>query len=297
MRAIASLLLLALGLLVNPARAVTVIDDAGNEITLEQPAQRIISLAPSLTELAYAAGAGDKLVGVIEYSDYPPAAQALPRVGRYDLLDTETIVAMQPDLVLAWLTGNPRTTVARLRELGLTVYIAEPKELESIPSHLQRLGALAGTDAAASAAIADFASTLADLRSRYSDLEPVRTFYQVWNGPVITAGGNELINDIITLCGGDNVFADLSLVAPKVSTEAVLTTLPQAIFGSGADAERPDWLDDWQDWPVLPAVALGNVFHIPPALVQRHTPRALQGAAMMCEQLQTARGRLGQVAN
>ena len=157
---------------------------------------------------------------------------------------------------------------------------------------MRRIGELVGSGDRAEAAITDFTDTLADLESRYSGLAPVRTFYQIWNGPLITAGGNELINDIITLCGGENVFADLQLMAPKVSTEAVLVELPEAIIASGADDGRPAWLDDWYNWPVLPAVAQGNLFHIPPALVQRHTPRALQGAQMMCEQLDQARNSL-----
>lgn len=286
------LMSVAIFALSSQSHAAAVIDDAGHEVVLDAPAQRIVSLAPSLTELVYAIGAGNKLVGAIEYSDYPEAALELPRVGRHDLVDMETILALQPDLVLAWLTGNPRATVERLRELGLTVYIAEPKRLDSIPSHMRRIGELVGSGDRAEAAITDFSDTLADLESRYSGLAPVRTFYQIWNGPLITAGGNELINDIITLCGGENVFADLQLMAPKVSSEAVLVELPEAIIASGADDGRPAWLDDWYNWPVLPAVAQGNLFHIPPALVQRHTPRALQGAQMMCEQLDQARNSL-----
>lgn len=273
------------------AQPVEVVDDTGTVIRLAEPARRIVSLAPSLTELSFAAGAGDKLVGVIEYSDFPAEALEIPRVGRYDLLDMERILSMEPDLVLAWLTGNPRATVTRLRELGLTVYIAEPRNLDSISAQLRRIARLAGTEASATPVIEEFEGELARLQNRYQNAEPVSTFYQVWNDPLISVGGNELINDIISLCGGRNVFADLNRVAPKVSLEAVLAREPQAIIGSGADAGRPDWLDDWKGWPTLPAVASGHVFHIPPDLVQRHTLRALHGARLMCEQLQQVRAR------
>jgi len=271
--------------------AVEVVDDAGVAIALEQPADRIISLAPSLTELLYAAGAGDKLVGVVEYSDFPDAANRIPRIGRHDSLDMERILALQPDLIVAWQTGNPRASINRLKELGFAVYSAEPKRLEDIPGHIARLAELAGTEATAADAVAGFEATLADLKSRYQDKAPVRTFYQVWNVPLITAGGNELINDIINLCGGANVFADLQLMAPKVSIEAVLQRNPQAIVASGMDIERPEWLDDWSNWPELPAVGNGNLFFVPPDLLQRHTPRALEGAALLCRQLDTARSR------
>ena len=136
--------------------AIEVRDDEGSLVQLDASAQRIISLAPSLTELLYAAGAGDKLVGVVEYSDYPVAAQALPIIGRHDLLDMEKILQLQPDLIIAWQTGNPRASVNRLRELGLTVYIAEPKRLESITSHIRRLAILAGTEQVAAGVIDDF---------------------------------------------------------------------------------------------------------------------------------------------
>lgn len=280
------LLLLLLG---NPGLAATVVDDAGQQVSLPQAAQRIVSLAPSLTEMLFSAGAGDKLVGVVEYSDFPAQALDLPRIGRHDLLDMERILQLQPDLVVAWQSGNPRASINRLRELGLTVYIAEPRSLQAIPSHIRRLAILAGTEADAAPLIADFESELSALENRYSDKEPVNTFYQVWNAPLITAGGNELINDIITLCGGHNVFSDISLVAPKVSVEAVLLRNPQAIVASGMDVERPEWLDEWQSWPDLAATRAGNLFFIPPDLLQRHTLRAIQGAQQMCRYLDQAR--------
>ncbi|PCI74469.1 MAG: cobalamin-binding protein [SAR86 cluster bacterium] len=272
--------------------SIEVRDDEGSLVHLDKHAERIISLAPSLTELLYAAGAGDKLVGVVEYSDYPDAAKALPIIGRYDMLDMEKILQLQPDLVVAWQTGNPRASVNRLRELGLTVYIAEPKRLESIPSHLGRLATLAGTETVAALVIDEFETKLATLSENYRTKTPVRTFYQVWNRPLISAGGNELINDIIELCGGVNIFADIELVAPKVSTESVLTRNPQAIVASGMDIERPEWLDEWLKWEQLSAVSTSSLFFVPPELLQRHTPRALIGATRMCEQLDQARAKL-----
>lgn len=277
---------------VSDSLAVAATDDEGLVVQLAKPAQRIISLAPSLTELIYAAGAGAKLVGVIEYSDYPEAAKALPRVGRHDMLDMERILSLRPDLVVAWQSGNPRASVRRLRELGLTVYIAEPKHLESIPSHIERLAILAGTESIARPAIEDFRARLAALVNQYSNKVAISTFYQVWDKPLISAGGNELINDIISLCGGKNIFSDISLVAPKVSKEAVLVRDPLVIIASGVDIERPQWLDDWKNWPAVRAVANNNLFFVPPDLVQRHTPRALQGAEILCAQIDQARSTL-----
>ncbi len=268
---------------------VAVRDDEGTLITLRTPAQRIISLAPSLTELIYAAGAFEKLIGVAEYSDFPPAATELPIVGRFDILDIERIVQLNPDLVVAWQSGNPRSSVNRLRKLGLPVYIAEPKSLASIPFHIERLALLAGTKLRAEETINGFRQKLEALHDLFSDRKPVTTFYQVWDVPLITAGGNELIDDIISLCGGRNVFANIEKIAPKVSREAVLERNPEVIIASGMDIERPEWLDDWLRWPSINAVANNNLFFVPPELVQRHTPRALLGATQICSQLDQAR--------
>ncbi len=271
------------------AHAAEAYDDEGNLVSLPAPAMRIISLAPSLTEILYAAGAGKKIVGVVEFSDYPPEAKSLPVVGRYDSLDLETLLALQPDLIIAWQSGNPRAAINRLRELGLTIYVAEPQNLDTVASHLDRIGALAGTSAVASEASANFRRQLQGLRTRYSRREPVRTFYQVWNRPLITAGGQELINDIISLCGGTNIFRELSRVAPKVSVESVLSRDPQLIVASGMDQERPEWLDSWREWTELSAVRDGKLFFIPPDLMQRHTPRALEGAQRLCAQIESVR--------
>ena len=268
---------------------VEVYDDEGTQITLAIPAQRIVSLAPSLTELIYSAGAGENLVGVVEHSDFPAAAKALPIVGRFDLLDIERILELDPDLVVAWQTGNPRSSVYQLRQLGLTVYVAEPKSLAAIPSHIERLAVLAGKELNDLKVIYDFRQKLEVLDSKYRHQSPVTIFYQVWDRPLITAGGNELINDIIRLCGGRNVFANIRRVAPKVSREAVLKRNPEVIIASGIDIERPEWLDDWLRWPSLKAVANKNLFFVPPDLLQRHTPRALLGAAQICDQLDQAR--------
>ncbi|MBT8148129.1 MAG: cobalamin-binding protein [Gammaproteobacteria bacterium] len=273
-----------------PASAsIEVVDDNGARVRLEQPAARIVSLAPSLTEMLFAIGAGDKVVGVVEYSDFPPAAASLPIVGRHDLLNLEAILALQPDLIVSWKTGNPANAVQRLQQLGLTVYVAEPSELNSIAEHLEKLALLAGAGEPAQTVIGDLTTALEQLRETYSSKTSVRVFYQVWDSPLITAGGNELINDMITLCGGHNIFADLSLMAPKVSIESVLVRNPQVIIASGMDIARPEWLDRWENWPQLEAVSGGHLYFIPPDLVQRHTPRALLGATQMCEQIDRAR--------
>lgn len=273
------------------ASTVLIRDDSGADLSLAQPARRIVSLAPHLTELLFEAGAGSKVVGVVSYSDFPEAAKSLPQVGSYNNVDLEALIALKPDLVVAWKSGNRDAHLDRLAALGIPVYVNEPRNLDDVARALESLGTLAGTDTIARAAAEQYRTRLQGLRTRYSGLSPVRTFYQVWDRPLMTINGEHLIGDVIRLCGGENVFAALPQLAPTVSVEAVLAANPEAIVASGMGDERPEWLDQWRRWPSLAAVARNNLFFIPPTLIQRHTPRILDGAARLCEQLDNARQR------
>lgn len=284
--------LLALLLPAPPARAdIAVQDDTGREVRLKAPARRIVSLAPHATENLYAAGAGERLVAAVDYSDYPEAARRLPRVGGYSRIDLEAVLALKPDLVVAWQSGNPPAQVEKLRSFGLPVFMTQPNRMEDVAGQIERLGRLAGTDAAARATAEAFRARLAALREANAGKPPVRVFYQVWKTPLTTIGGPQIISSAIRLCGGDNIFGHLEQLAPTVSLEAVLAADPEAIVASGMDESRPQWLDDWLKWPRLTAVKRGNLFHVPPELLQRHTPRLLSGAERLCAHLDEARRR------
>lgn len=270
---------------------IRVTDDAGRSVVLPQPARRIVSLAPHVTELLYAAGAGAQVVGAVSYSDYPEAAKALPRVGGYSSVDLEAVAALKPDLVIAWKSGNRNAHLDRLTALGVPVYVNEPRHLDDVATSLRALGQLAGTSAAAEQAATRFAQRRDELRGRYAQRPRVRMFYQIWNQPLMTVNGEHLISDMIRLCGGDNVFATLPQLAPNIGVEAVLAANPEVIVASGMGESRPEWLDQWKRWPALAANAAGNLFFIPPEIVQRHTPRILDGAQRLCEQLEEARAK------
>ncbi|WP_415247457.1 cobalamin-binding protein [Thauera sp.] len=269
--------------------SVETVDDIGTVIRLERPAQRIVSLAPHITELLFAAGAGPRVVGVVAYSDFPPEAKSLPQVGGYTQVNLEAVAALRPDLVVAWSSGNRDTHLDRLRALGIPVFINEPRNLDDVALSLEKLGRLAGTEATATAAARAFRIRHAILAARYRDRPPVSTFYQVWNEPMVTINDEHLIADVIRLCGGRNVFGSLAALAPKVGIEAVLAANPEAIVASGMGEARPDWLDQWKRWPDLAANINGHLFFVPPDLLQRHTPRILDGATRLCEQLESVR--------
>ncbi|MDD5248728.1 MAG: cobalamin-binding protein [Rhodocyclaceae bacterium] len=280
-------LLCALG-----ARAdVQVRDDSGVDVHLRAPARRIVSLAPHITELLFAAGAGARIIGTVDYSDYPDAAKRIARVGGYAQIDLETVAALKPDLVIAWASGNPPAAIAKLRALGVPVFVNEPDRILDVARSIEQFGQLAGTTAVAVDAAAAFRARYASLAERYAKRPKLRVFYQIWKEPLMTINGKQIISDAIRLCGGDNVFADLPALAPTVSVEAVLAANPDVIVASGMGESRPEWLDDWRRWPALAAVAKGNLYFVPPELIQRHTPRVLDGAERLCADLETARAK------
>lgn len=288
-------ILVCLGLilaLTTPVRAdIVVRDDTGQDIRLKAPARRIVTLAPHVAESLFAAGAGDRLVGAVNFSDYPEAAARVPQVGGYDRFDLEAIAALKPDLVVAWQSGNPPAQVDKIRALGLPVFTVQPNHLEDVATQLEQLGRLAGTEAVAKPAAERYRQRLAALRAAYAGKAPVRVFYQVWKTPLMTVGAPQIISDIIKLCGGDNVFGKLPQMAPAVSVEAVLEADPEAIVVSGMGEAQPEWLNDWRQWKRMTAVKRDNLFHVNPVLIQRHTPRILDGAEQLCRHLETARSR------
>jgi iron complex transport system substrate-binding protein len=275
-----------------PALAeVSVTDDTGAVVRLDQPARRVVTLAPHLTETLFAAGAGNTLVGTVEYSDHPEAAKRVPRVGGYSRLDLEAIVALKPDLIVAWRDGNAPANIDKLRALGFPVYLSQPDRLENIADEIERLGRLAGSSRTADEAARGLRARLTDLQARYGGKPVVRTFYQIWKQPLSTVGGRQIISRVISLCGGKNVFDALETLTPVVTVEAVIAADPEVIVASGMDEARPEWLDDWKRWPTLTAVARDNLFFVPPELLQRHTPRLLDGAARLCGHIETARSK------
>ncbi len=268
--------------------AVSVTDDSGHVLNLPRPAERIVSLAPHATELLFAAGAGSKLVGVSEFSDFPPQASQLPSVGSSMQLDLERIVALKPDLIIAWRSGNHARQLERLRKLGYVVFDSEPRRLEDIARTLERFGTLAGSEQGRSAARA-FRERQEVLRQHYTGKAPVRVFYQIWPSPLMTLNDKHIVSDALALCGGVNVFGKLPQLAPTISREAVVAAAPEAIFAS--DERNESW-DRWRALRRLPAVRLGNLYRVDGAVMNRASPRMLDATESLCGQIDDARTKL-----
>ena len=264
-------------------------DDLNREIHLQNPAQRIISLTPHVTELLFSAGAGGKIVGTVSHSDYPAEAKSITRIGDAAGVDVEKIIALEPDIIIVWASGTNHSILERLRRLDIPLYYTEAATLEQIAGSLVRLGRLAGTDSLARKNSDAFLRQLHSLQQAYSSRAPVTVFYQFWARPIFSVNKNHLINDVIRLCGGRNIFAGLPSLTPTVDIEAVLAGDPDVIIVSGRTDSPPPWLGQWRKWPEMNAVKSGQLYSIPPDFLLRNTLRTIKGAGMMCQYLDAAR--------
>lgn len=275
----------------NAHAAITVLDDDARPVTLQKPAQRVIAMAPHVTEMLYAAGGAERIVAAVDYSDYPAQAKLLPRVGSNRQIDMERVAALKPDLIVVWLHGASERQIEQIRALGIPLYHSEPKKLDDIASNLSRLGKLMGTERVADAAADGMRRKLAALAARYTGRPPVRTFYQVWDKPLYTLNGGHIVSDVMRLCGGVNIFAGMKVTAPVVGMEAVLQEDPEAIFSTAEKSDDEKGLGIWRKFPNLTAVKRDNLFRVDGDLLNRSGPRMAEGAALMCEKLDQARQR------
>ena len=282
---IAAAALLAVGIAQAEVRA---IDDAGAEIVLAQPAQRIVSLAPHLTEQLFAIGAGSRVVATTDFADYPDAAKALPRVARAHSVDLERVAAAQPDLIVVWGSGFPPATLAALRRLGVPLYVDEPSSLDGIATSMLRLGQLSAASGTADAA-AKFRISIDGLRARYASRREISVFYQVWPQPLMTLGGRHVISEGLRTCGARNIFEQLAPIAPQVSVEAVLAVDPQMIVTAEPGGVDRGALQMWKRFPAQRAVAGGHLVTIDADRINRHTPRLADELALLCERIDAVR--------
>ena len=268
---------------------VSALDDSGHRVTLAAPATRVISLAPHLTEMAFAIGAGNAVKGVIRFSDFPAAARALPVVADAFALDFEAIARLKPDLVLVWSSGLNERHKARLRSLGLTLFESEIRKPEAIADTMRRLGVLLGKSAEAARAAGDFEQAWQSLRERHTGKPPLRVFWQLWSEPLMTVNREHLIGAALVACAATNVFAELPLLTPTVAWEAAVAADPQLIVGSGGAQDSAQDFVRWRRFPQVSAVRRDQFARIDGDLISRMGPRFVHGAAALCEAVDRAR--------
>ena len=286
---------LLLGVLAHPLAASETqrcaVDDAGKQLCLTAAAQRIATLSPGATELTFAAGAGDQVIAGVNYSDYPPAARKLPLVGNHTRIDVEALLALKPDLIVTWVTGNPPAQMELLQELGLPMFAIEPRTFDGVSSAIERISTLAGTETEGFAEAERFRTGIAVFSEQYRYAEPISVFYQVWETPLMTINNEHLIGKVLQLCGGVNVFADMPRLVPRISPEVVLEADPEVILTGSVEGARDVQLDHWKSYPKMRAVANNNLFYVPASPISRPTPRLLEASRDICQKLDIARDR------
>jgi iron complex transport system substrate-binding protein len=269
------------------AAGISLTDDLGRTVELKQPAQRIATLAPFLTELVYSAGAGERLVAVSAYSDYPPEAKGLPQVATAVSFSIEPLVALKPDLVLAWRDSIRAEDIERIKRFGIAVFVTHAQSLEDVPRLLQAIGRMAGRDVGSAAS--GYRAKLERLRSAHAGEPRVPVFLEIWNHPLTTIAGSHWINEALAVCGAENVFGDLPGVAPVVSWEQLYLRDPRAIVGAGSAANAEQFRANWKPRATLGAVKEGRLVFVDADTIQRPTLRLAEGVAQLCAGLDQAR--------
>jgi iron complex transport system substrate-binding protein len=288
-----TIFLLCLSPILEAQASIRVIDDSQRAVILEKPARRIISLAPHVTELVFAAGAGDLLVGVSEYSDFPEEAKNIASVGNIFALDLERLLALKPDLIIIWGTGNAKLLAKKLRDNKITVFESEPRNYEDIAASIEKIAKLSGTENIGANAAQQFRLRLKSLAHNYrlQDHEkPVSVFHQMVKSPLMTTNHEHFISKMIELCGGKNVFSELKDISSTITTEALLLANPDFIFNSGKSNQT--LVKDWANFPNLSAVKKQNLYSIPGDWLHRAGPRVLDATELLCKNIREARRKI-----
>lgn len=275
------------------ARArITVTDDFGRRVTVRYPPERIVSLAPGATEMLLAAGARHQLAATIRYSGQPASERTLPKIGTVDAIDMERLIAARPDVVVVWPDGNNPAEIATIERLGIPVYRQEADTLEGIGASLRRLGALAGTSRVADREAGRLEARLASLRRRYAGVSrPATVLLEVWNRPLYTVGGKELMSDALRVCGARNIFADLPQRAPAIGIGAVLARNPDMIIAVAPPGRGAAWLARWRRFPFLRAVRNGRLLAFEDQRLSGLGPGIIGATAALCRKIAALRQR------
>ncbi len=269
--------------------SINVYDDTAQLVSLEKPAQVVISLSPAITELIYAAGGENKIKASVSYSNFPEQAKKLPQVGSSNALDIEQILQLNPDLIVAWNSGNPKSQIAQLKLLGFKVYVSEPNNFNMIPETIKKFGKLMSTSNIAKISAEKFNTQFNYLKNKYKSINHKNkksTFIQIWNNPIMSINGQHLISKVISFCGGENIFSQAKSLTYSPDIESILKYNPEIIIATGMAEQSQAWLKRWQQWPYLSAVKNSQLYSVNPDHLVRHTPRILLGIQEVCQLIQ-----------
>jgi vitamin B12 transport system substrate-binding protein len=261
---------------------VFVIADTYANNTVERRQQRIIALSPHSVELIYLLGAGDRIIATTSFADYPEAAKSIPVIGGYNGIQIEKALALEPDLIVAWEGGNKADDLVQLERLGLKVYRSQTRNLAGIADEILNLGKLMDLEERAKAEADSFIDRLATIKAANTGKPPVAFFYQLWSEPLRTMAGKSWINEMLTGCGGRNIFDESAGDYPQVSMETVLEREPDAIIIPSHHGHGSGEGDFWQKWPEIPAVKNKHIYYVNGDILHRFSVRALDGMQTIC---------------
>jgi len=267
------------------AGAVSAVDDTGQTIALASLPRRIVSLAPGATEMLFAAGLGDRLVATVDFSDEPAAAKRVPRIGDVTGVDIERLVALHPDLVIAWPGGGNPAQIEKIAQLSIPIYRQQVNRLSDLPASLRRLGALDADPSVADRAAGGLEEELRRLAREYGGGKHPTVFLEVWNRPLYTVGGTQLMSDALHLCGARNVFGELRELGPIIETEAVIARDPDIIVAVAPPGEAASWLAEWRRFPTLKAVEHGRLIRFEDQRFVRLGPSVIRATEALCKAL------------
>jgi iron complex transport system substrate-binding protein len=265
-----------------------VTDDTGHTVTLPAIPTRIVSLAPGATEMLFAAGAGKRVIATVEYSDEPAAAKQVPRIGDVVAIDMEKLVALRPEVAVVWPGGGNPAQIEEIGRMGIPLYRQQVNTLADLAGSLRRLGALAGTRAVAEQAARNIESRLATLAKTYENGRHPSVLLEVWNHPIYTVGGTQLMSDALRLCGARNAFGELRDLAPAIDVEAVVARNPDIIVAAAPPGAGPEWLADWKRFTTLRAVRAGNLITFEDPRLVRLGPSIVDATESLCKLLAAA---------
>ena len=251
-------------------------------INKQKQALRIIAMAPHIVEMLFDLGAGEQIVGAVEYSDFPEAALTIPRVGGYHGLKMEKVLALKPDVVIAWTSGNQQTDIEQMQRLGLKVVFSQPHNIADVAKELRYFGELTGRQTKAEQVAQAYEKKLAEIRLKHQHKKSVKVFYQLWSEPMMTINNDTWINQLIDVCQGDNVFGDNPTQYPKIGIENVIVAQPEVIILPDEKSKKAQPVINWQQWPEIPAVKNNRFVHVNADLLHRFSTRMLSGIEAMC---------------
>lgn len=251
--------------------------------------QRIVALAPHIVEMLFDIGAGDEIVGTVDFADFPKAALKIPRIGGYHGIQIEKILALKPDLVIVWKSGNKISDIEQMEKMGLNIIYSQPHKIEDVAQELRKLGKITNHEIQAEAVANRYAHKLKTLRQQYDNIAPMKVFYQLWPEPMRTVNKETLINQLIEVCQGENVFASNPTPYPQIGIENVIVAQPEIIILPDEKSNQEQPIIDWHKWPEIPAAKHNRFIRVNADLMHRFSTRMLEGIEDMCEKIDAYR--------